>query len=71
MREISNRFFVVPYLDVTLQSKARKYINEIRYYLIMIWASKLKEQEWVEMVLELNKLITILDRTEVSCYVLD
>ena len=58
---------VFPYLDVTLQSKARKYINEIRYYLIMIWASELKEQEWEEMVLELNKLITIWDRTQVTC----
>ena len=62
---------VFPYLDVTLQTKARKYINEIRYYLIMIWASKLKEREWEEMVLELSKLITILDRTEVSCQLLD
>lgn len=49
---------ILPYLDETAQSLAKKYMNECRYYVIMRSPSIVKEQELKEMATELGVLIT-------------
>lgn len=45
------------YLDDDIQLLCRNYINECRLYLINLWAKRVKEHEWFEIVEELKRLI--------------
>lgn len=55
---------IFPYLDEKVQFRAKKYINKLRYYLIILWATELKEKELEEMNNELTKFI--LDSREIQ-----
>lgn len=56
---------VLPYLDETVQSLAKNYMNEYRYYMIMSDPDIVQEQELSEMAKELRT--RILDLQNESC----